>query len=70
MNTNSPALQTPVEILEAALEKEKDAYRFYDDLLNSTTVLIVQELLEHLRDEERKHMLMIEKKIAKFRSDT
>ena len=70
MSTQPPTLQTPIEILQAALKKEKDAYRFYDTLLNSTTVLFLQELLEQLRDEEHKHVLMIEKILAKMQSGT
>jgi rubrerythrin len=70
MNTEPPALQTPIEILQAALKKEKDAYHFYDTLLNSSTVFFLQDLLKQLRDEEHKHVLMIEKKITGFTSGT
>ncbi len=41
MSTQPPTLQTPIEILQAALKKEKDAYHFYDTLLNSTTVVFL-----------------------------
>ena len=68
MSTEAPTPQTAIEILQAALKKEKDAYHFYSNLLNTTTVYILQELLEQLRDEEHKHILMIEKKIAKMKS--
>ncbi len=67
MSTETHIPQTPLEILQAALKKEKDAYHFYSNLLNTTTVLFLQELLEQLRDEEHKHILMIEKKIAKMK---
>ena len=70
MSTEPPTLQTPIEILQAALKKEKDAYHFYDTLLNSATVLFLQELLEHLRDEEHKHVLMIEKILTNMQSGT
>ena len=70
MNTETHIPQTPLEILQAALKKEKDAYHFYNNLLNTTTVLFLQELLEQLRDEEHKHIQMIEKKIAKMNSGT
>lgn len=70
MNTEPPALQTPIEILQAALKKEKDAYHFYDTLLNRSTVFFLQDLLEQLRDEEHKHIVLIEKKIAKLQSGT
>jgi rubrerythrin len=70
MSAQPPTLQTPVEILQAALKKEKAAYHFYDTLLNSTTVVFLQELLEKLRDEEHKHVLMIEKILSKMQSGT
>jgi len=70
MNTQHPTPQTPIEVLQAALKKEKDAYNFYHTLLDSTTVLFLQELLEQLRDEEHKHVLMIEKILAKMQSGT
>ena len=56
--------------MQAALKKEKDAYHFYDTLLNSTTVVFLQDLLEQLRDEEHKHVLMIEKILTKMQSGT
>ena len=68
MSTQPPTLQTPVEILQAALKKEKEAYHYYDTMLNSTTVVFLQELLEKLRDEEHKHVLMIEKILTKMQS--
>ena len=55
MSNKNQSLSTPVAILEAALKKEKEAYHFYDDLLQGTKVIIIQELLEKLRDEENKH---------------
>jgi len=58
---------TPIDILTAALKKEREAYSFYDRLIHSSGVTVVQELLEQLRDEEHKHMLMIEKKISRLR---
>jgi rubrerythrin len=70
MSTEVNTPQTPVAILQAALKKENDAYHFYEDLLNSTTVLFLQALLEKLRDEEHKHILMIKKEIAKITSGT
>ncbi len=57
-------LSAPDDILEAALKKEKVAFRFYNNLLQGTHVDFVRDLLEQLRDEEAKHVRMIEKKIA------
>ena len=67
MPTKSRPSGTPIDILTAALKKEREAYSFYNQLINSSTVTVVQELLEHLRDEEHKHILMIEGKISRLR---
>jgi rubrerythrin len=58
---------TPIDILTAALKKEREAYAFYNQLIGSSTVEAVQELLEGLRDEEHKHILLIEGIIARLR---
>ena len=68
MKTGSPALSTPMEILEAAIEKEKAAHQFYQELLNNTSIGILQEIIEHLLQEEYKHIQLIEKKMAALRS--
>jgi len=68
MKNETQALSTPMAILEAALEKEKAAYHFYDQLLKNTNVGLLQEIIEHLIDEEYKHIQLIEKKIAALRS--
>ena len=58
---------TTSEVLEAALKKEKAAYRFYDRLLKENmSIDILKETIEKLRDEEYKHIRFIEKKIAKL----
>jgi len=67
MPTKSRPSGTPIDILTAALKKEREAYSFYNQLINSSTVTVVQELLEQLRDEEHKHILMIEGKISRLR---
>jgi len=68
MTTDLQALSTPMAILEAALEKEKAAYRFYDQLLHNTNIGILQEIIEHLLEEEYKHIQLIEKKMAALRN--
>jgi rubrerythrin len=68
MKTGSPSLSTPMEILEAAIEKEKAAYQFYQELLNNTSIGMLQEIIEHLLQEEYKHIQLIEKKMAALRS--
>jgi rubrerythrin len=68
MTIDPNSLSTPMAILEAALDKEKAAYRFYDQLRNNTNVGLLQEIIEHLLEEEYKHIQLIEKKIAALRS--
>jgi rubrerythrin len=59
---------TLTDILEAALKKEKAAYYFYDSVLKNTSVDILRETLEKLRQEEYKHIRIIEKEIVKLDS--
>jgi rubrerythrin len=68
MQDNPLSLSTPMEILEAALTKEKAAYQFYEELLNNTNIEMLQEIIEHLLQEEYKHIQLIEKKLATLRS--
>ncbi len=68
MKNEPPALTTPMEILEVALNREKTSYQFYDELLNNTNIGILQEIIEYLLDEEYKHIQLIERKIAALRS--
>jgi len=68
MKVNPLSLSTPIEILEAALTKEKAAYSFYEKLLNNTNIGMLQEIIEHLLEEEYKHIHLIEKKLATLRS--
>ena len=67
MQTKNRPPDTPVDILTPALKKEREPYAFYNQLINSSTITVVQELLEQLRDEEHKHILMIEGKISRLR---
>jgi rubrerythrin len=46
---------TSIEIMQKALRKEQNPYKFYDLLLQST-VSFVSDLLEELRDAEFHHM--------------
>jgi rubrerythrin len=68
MKDNPLSLSTPMEILEAALIKEKAAYNFYEKLLNNTNIGMLQEIIEHLLEEEYKHIQLIEKNMATLRS--
>ncbi len=57
----------PIGILKRALEKEQAAYRFYDGLMKKyRSIEIIRETIEQLRDEEYRHIKMIENQITKF----
>ena len=66
MNTKEQGLNTPMDVLRRALEKEQQAFEFYSDLLNQTRVRMLQDLLSTLKDEEQKHVKMIQNKIAEL----
>ena len=55
------------EILDAALNREKQAHDFYDGLLVHCKVDGVRKLIERLRDEEAKHVAMIEAMMVQLR---
>ena len=69
MNEETLSLSTVDDILKAALSKEKASFFFYDNLLKNRTVAPLREILEHLREEEYKHIRLIEKKIARMEMD-
>ena len=66
MSEGGKTLSTPAEILQVALRKEENAFRFYDNLLNAPKADFVRDLIERLRDEEAKHVRLIQKEIVKF----
>ena len=61
-------MTTPDQILQKALEKETQARDFYGELALSCAVDFVRELLEKLRNEESKHMRMIQDMRARLES--
>ena len=65
---NPAHLKTPVEILNAALEKENAARDFYAELANRCHVDFVQDLLFRLQNEEEKHALLIRNMLARLGS--
>lgn len=58
---------TPMQILEEALKREQAAYKFYASVRDQVKMPLVRELAEQLCEEERRHVRMIEKQIAKLR---
>jgi rubrerythrin len=61
-----PELSTPDRILEVALAKEKEAREFYDEQATRCRVDFVRKLLEKLRDEEARHIRMVEGMMTKL----
>lgn len=59
-------LSTPVEILNAALEKEQAARDFYASLAVRTRTDFVRDLLLRLQNEEEKHADLIRKMLVRL----
>jgi rubrerythrin len=64
---NASRFSTPDKILKAALSKEKRARDFYADQIGRCRIEMVRELLEKLRNEEQKHVRMVEQMMANLR---
>jgi rubrerythrin len=60
-------LSTPDEILNAALAKERQSREFYSGLAEQCRIDMVRQLIEKLKDEENKHVRMIEDMLANLR---
>jgi rubrerythrin len=60
-------LTTPDEILNAALAKERQSREFYAGLAEECRIDGVRQLIEKLKDEENKHVKMIEEMLADLR---
>ena len=59
-------LKTPVEILQAAAEKETSARDFYAELAARCRTDFVRDLLLRLHNEEEKHLDLIHKMLARL----
>ncbi len=57
---------TPLDVLRIALENEKKAYDFYDEMLRKHNSPLIEEILINLKDAEYKHHKIIEDKIAQI----
>jgi len=64
--TNPKKLSTPDDILKTALLKEKEARQLYSDLSAHTRIEMVRKLADKLKDEEGRHVKLIEDMIAKL----
>ena len=63
-SADTEATETPGDILKFALAQEKEAYRLYGKLLDDSRAEVLRDLLTQLRDEELRHVHLIERKIA------
>ena len=61
-------LRTSDQILQVALAKEKEAREFYDEQIVHCHVDFVRELLEKLKNEESKHIRLVQGMIAKLKA--
>jgi rubrerythrin len=59
-------LKTSDQVLRAALAKEKEARDFYDEQAAHCPVEFVRKLLEKLKNEESKHIRMVQGMITKL----
>jgi rubrerythrin len=64
MTVKSKITMIPGEILAIALGKEKEAHQFYEEALNQAHSDVMRELLAQLKDEEYRHIRLIESKIT------
>jgi rubrerythrin len=60
-------LSTPMDILDMALAKERQAFEFYANMAARCKIDDVRRLFESLKDEEQRHMRLIEKMQVKLR---
>ncbi|NIQ39292.1 MAG: hypothetical protein GTN81_11960 [Proteobacteria bacterium] len=60
---NTDASLTPEEILNTALAKERAAFSYYDRMLKASNIEVIQDLLQELKNEEYKHIKLVENKI-------
>ncbi len=58
---------TPEEVLNIALAKEKASFKYYERLLNRTNMEWVADLLQELKNQEYKHIRLIERKLERLR---
>ena len=64
---HTPCLKTPDEILNVALAKERQSYKFYAGLAEGCRIDFVKKLIETLKNEEHKHVRMVEDMLTKLR---
>ncbi len=63
---NEETSLTLEEILNTALAKEKAAFNYYDSVLKATNIELIRDLLQELKNEEYKHIKLVENKIRRL----
>jgi len=58
---------TPEEVLNLAMSKERAAFRAYDRMLRVANIDLIRDLLQDLKNEEYKHIQMIEARLMRIR---
>ena len=58
--------RSSIEVLQIALKKEESSLKMYSSMVEQTKVQFVRELLEQLRDEEARHVRMIQKRLSRL----
>ena len=66
---DTATLKTPADILKAALVKEQQAHDFYEHMGLTCKVEMVVELLDLLKNEESRHLRLIQAMLAKLEID-
>jgi len=67
MRNDKQKLDSYEKILEMALKKEKAAYLFYENHAKKTKARVLQKIFEELRDEEAKHVNVLQRKLDEIR---
>ena len=68
MEKNEP--KKPATILQSALARELEARDFYADLLANCHIDFIKALLEKLRSEEARHVVLVQEMIDRFQRGT
>jgi rubrerythrin len=56
---------TPIEIIQLALGREKDAVRNYTEYAKTAEEPSIRELFQFLAEEEKKHVMLLQEEIEK-----
>ena len=54
---------TPEQLLQLALARERASVALYEEMMKHSSGVLMRDLLSGLRDDERRHVRAIEKKL-------